>query len=70
MSNERSTGRRRCPAEGCTTILSSYNSDYLCFAHADERTRARFERPRPAPDRLALYRFAREPQGHPTASSA
>ncbi len=28
----------------CTTLLSVYNSDYLCFAHADEKTRARFQR--------------------------
>jgi hypothetical protein len=35
---------RRCAAPGCLTVLSVYNSDYLCFAHADVRTRAPFER--------------------------
>ena len=40
---------RRCSALGCTTKLSRYNtSNDLCFAHADERSRARFEK-RPAP---------------------
>lgn len=35
---------RRCAWAGCTTTLSIYNSDYLCWVHADERTRARYER--------------------------
>jgi hypothetical protein len=35
---------RTCSAPGCTTVLSVYNSDHLCFMHADEVTRARFER--------------------------
>ncbi len=35
---------RRCLAPGCLTTLSTYNMDFLCFAHADEVTRARFER--------------------------
>jgi hypothetical protein len=39
----RDTGRR-CAAPGCPTVLSVYNSDHLCFTHADEKTRAPFER--------------------------
>jgi hypothetical protein len=35
---------RRCAAPGCPTVLSVYNSDHLCFTHADEKTRAPFER--------------------------
>jgi len=35
---------RRCTAPGCPTVLSVYNSDHLCFSHADVRTRAPFER--------------------------
>ena len=35
---------RRCAAPGCPTVLSVYNSDHLCFTHADVRTRAPFER--------------------------
>ena len=35
---------RCCEAPGCLTTLSRYNTDYLCFRHADEATRARFER--------------------------
>jgi hypothetical protein len=35
--------RRRCSAPGCTTVLSMYNSDHLCFTHADVASRARFE---------------------------
>jgi len=35
---------RRCAWVGCTTTLSMYNSDYLCWVHADERTRTRHER--------------------------
>jgi hypothetical protein len=35
---------RCCSVSGCTTKLSRYNtSNDLCFAHADEMTRARFE---------------------------
>jgi len=37
-------GGRRCAAPGCPTVLSVYNSDHLCFTHADEKTRAPFER--------------------------
>lgn len=37
-------GSERCCAyEGCTTRLSIYNSDFLCWTHADVKTRARFE---------------------------
>ena len=35
---------RRCALPGCPTTLSVYNSDHLCFMHADVRTRAPFER--------------------------
>lgn len=35
---------RRCAYAGCTTRLSMYNSDFLCWTHADARTRAHFER--------------------------
>jgi hypothetical protein len=34
---------RRCAYPECTTTLSVYNSDFMCFLHADERTRARYE---------------------------
>ncbi len=43
MGDEGSTAERRCAAPGCTTTLSVYNSDYLCFAHADEVSRSRFD---------------------------
>ena len=36
--------KRRCAYEGCTTTLSIYNVDVLCFVHADERTRAGYDR--------------------------
>lgn len=26
-------GRRRCEHPGCTTVLSAYNPDRVCFAH-------------------------------------
>ena len=35
---------RRCSAPDCPTVLSAYNSDHLCFVHADERVRRSFER--------------------------
>jgi hypothetical protein len=35
---------RRCAYPGCTTTLSIYNSDFMCWVHADERTRARYDR--------------------------
>jgi hypothetical protein len=41
---EKSGSERRCAYAGCTTRLSIYNSDFLCWAHADATTRARFER--------------------------
>jgi hypothetical protein len=38
-------GSERCCAyAGCTTRLSVYNSDFLCWTHADVRTRAQFEK--------------------------
>ena len=46
--------RRQCSAPGCTTVLSMYNSDHLCFTHADVASRARFEPRGPA-------RIEREP---------
>jgi hypothetical protein len=38
---------RQCSAPGCVTVLSIYNTDHLCFAHADVASRARFERTGP-----------------------
>jgi hypothetical protein len=35
---------RRCLYPGCPTTLSDYNSDVLCWTHADERTRVHFDR--------------------------
>jgi hypothetical protein len=35
---------RCCAYPGCTTRLSMYNSDFLCWTHADATTRAHFER--------------------------
>jgi hypothetical protein len=56
---------RTCSAPGCTTVLSVYNSDHLCFMHADEVTRARFEhRGRAAP------RFRFEPVEVPDLAGA
>lgn len=39
-----SRSERCCAYAGCTTRLSVYNSDFLCWTHADVTTRARFER--------------------------
>jgi hypothetical protein len=47
---------RKCSAPDCPTVLSVYNSDHLCFAHADSVTRARFERRVSAETRLTPYR--------------
>ena len=48
---------RRCSAPGCPTVLSIYNTDHLCFAHADVASRARFERTGPSRiDHTAPYR--------------
>ena len=41
---EKRDPNRRCSAPDCPTVLSIYNSDHLCFAHADMATRRRFER--------------------------
>jgi hypothetical protein len=39
-----SSGSERCCAyAGCMTRLSVYNSDFLCWTHADATTRALFE---------------------------
>jgi hypothetical protein len=38
-----SASERSCAFAGCTTRLSVYNSDFLCWTHADVTTRARFE---------------------------
>jgi hypothetical protein len=35
---------RRCLNEGCATVLSSYNVGVLCWTHADEKARTRFDR--------------------------
>ena len=35
---------RYCRASGCTTKLSRYNASSLCYVHADEQSRTRFER--------------------------
>jgi hypothetical protein len=45
---------RRCAAPGCPTVLSVYNSDHLCFTHADVVTRAPFERRAASFERTAL----------------
>ncbi|MGZ6545584.1 MAG: hypothetical protein ACXVEI_09760 [Actinomycetota bacterium] len=47
---------RQCTAPGCVTVLSIYNADHLCFAHADVASRARFERTGPARIERAPYR--------------
>jgi hypothetical protein len=39
-----SGGGRRCKYPGCTTTLSVYNSDFLCWTHASVEVRARFDR--------------------------
>lgn len=38
-----SSSERCCAYPACTTRLSIYNSDFLCWTHADVTTRARFE---------------------------
>ena len=43
-AEDRSETDRRCPHPGCRTVLSTYNVDFLCFSHADEKTRTLFER--------------------------
>jgi hypothetical protein len=35
---------RVCAAPDCSTLLSIYNADHLCFLHADEESRSAFER--------------------------
>jgi hypothetical protein len=60
---------RQCSAPGCTTVLSVYNSDHLCFRHADELTRTRFE------DRIHVesrfrYRQVPDPRHLPRAADA
>jgi hypothetical protein len=35
--------KRSCLAPGCTTMLSTYNTDHLCFAHDAKASRDRFE---------------------------
>jgi hypothetical protein len=41
--NDGAGTERCCAYPACTTRLSVYNSDFLCWTHADARTRARFE---------------------------
>lgn len=62
MDDDRSTAERRCTAPGCTTTLSMYNSDHLCFAHADAVSRMRFERMWTSQTRRFIYRPSAEPQ--------
>ncbi|HEY7667294.1 MAG TPA: hypothetical protein VIE12_04130 [Actinomycetota bacterium] len=63
--------RRQCSAPGCVTVLSIYNSDHLCFAHADLVTRARFERRLPADRPSPLYRQVIDlPSLEPAAGSS
>jgi len=47
---------RQCSAPGCVTVLSIYNTDHLCFAHADVASRARFERTSPQRIESVPYR--------------
>jgi hypothetical protein len=61
MDDERSTTERRCSAPGCKTTLSKYNSDHLCFVHADAVSRLRFERVT-GQSRRVVYRPSPEPQ--------
>jgi hypothetical protein len=35
---------RRCQHLGCPTLLSAYNPDLLCWTHADQAARSRFDR--------------------------
>jgi len=35
---------RRCAAADCSTVLSIYNPAPVCFVHAEEAARSRFER--------------------------
>ena len=35
---------RRCQHAECATVLSTYNSDVLCWTHADQKARTRFDR--------------------------
>ena len=55
---------RCCTASGCTTKLSTYNTSDLCFAHADEQSRARFDW-RPSNTTSAIYRQRNRSQTHP-----
>ncbi len=59
---ETPTAERRCSAPGCETTLSKYNSDHLCFAHADAVSRLRFDRLWTGHARQAIYRQSPEPQ--------
>jgi hypothetical protein len=47
---------RRCSAPACETVLSVYNADHLCFAHADVVSRALFERRAPVMTSPPPYR--------------
>lgn len=56
-----SRSERCCAYAGCTTRLSVYNSDFLCWTHADATTRARFER---ATKRQAARSEGEAPRAH------
>jgi hypothetical protein len=43
VSQSRAPGRR-CRYPGCVTVLSVYNFGVLCWSHADEKARNRFDR--------------------------
>lgn len=54
---------RRCLFPRCTTSLSMYNSDVLCWTHADEKARSRFDRVARTMARPLIYRQRDESSG-------
>jgi hypothetical protein len=66
MVEDVSSAGRRCLYPGCTTDLSIYNSDVLCWTHADEKTRALFER-RSAGSTAQRLRYQPRKEGQTTA---
>ena len=54
---------RRCLYAGCTTSLSIYNSDVLCWTHADEKTRSQFDLVTRTMSRPLIYRQRTESSG-------
>ena len=61
---------RQCLSPECTTVLSIYNSDHLCFTHADAASRARFERTGPARTSLTLYHQRLDPSSLVAAATS